>query len=415
MQYYFLGRDVSTNFTNFHKDITDKFDYSFICGDLNFRLNISRLHADWLISREGMDHQLPMCDIFSTFQEFTQALEFDQLRKVMEEGTEFLGFHEAPINFPPTFKYDVAPHSKYTKGNASKSMRLERAGDNSTTLTDLEERALEELENGEANETASMASSTSTSVKSKVWDRESDGECIPSPSTPTMVTSVSKASVASTGTRKAKLKWFTLPSPSLSSPTALFRPKQQHASTPRLGDFPPPRNYHNYNLQGKSGHDSRPPMILVDASKPNTNNDGTPISEERGIYDSSNKRRVPSWCVFSYSPSRCSKDSLPGVGVIESSGNPLLYQTSSQKNMFQALLAGSDLANFWRVLSEHPLDDLLSKPPKNFRKMTKSDKNSRSLPSLHFRPSLKQPWRKVHAIYSKENLLLLRLPLLLYQ
>jgi hypothetical protein len=35
------------------KDITDKFDYTFLCGDLNFRLDISRLHADWLISRQG--------------------------------------------------------------------------------------------------------------------------------------------------------------------------------------------------------------------------------------------------------------------------------------------------------------------------------------------------------------------------
>jgi hypothetical protein len=34
-------------------DITDRFDYAFLCGDLNFRLNITRLHADWLISRHG--------------------------------------------------------------------------------------------------------------------------------------------------------------------------------------------------------------------------------------------------------------------------------------------------------------------------------------------------------------------------
>ena len=36
------------------EDLTDKFDYTFIFGDLNFRLDISRLHADWLISRQGM-------------------------------------------------------------------------------------------------------------------------------------------------------------------------------------------------------------------------------------------------------------------------------------------------------------------------------------------------------------------------
>ena len=36
-----------------NKDITDRFDYTFFCGDLNFRLDISRLHADWLIARQG--------------------------------------------------------------------------------------------------------------------------------------------------------------------------------------------------------------------------------------------------------------------------------------------------------------------------------------------------------------------------
>lgn len=34
-------------------DITDQFDYTFICGDLNFRLDITRQHADWLIARKG--------------------------------------------------------------------------------------------------------------------------------------------------------------------------------------------------------------------------------------------------------------------------------------------------------------------------------------------------------------------------
>lgn len=34
-------------------DITDRFDFAFLCGDLNFRLDVTRLHADWLISRRG--------------------------------------------------------------------------------------------------------------------------------------------------------------------------------------------------------------------------------------------------------------------------------------------------------------------------------------------------------------------------
>lgn len=42
-----------TNQADDYVDPTDKYDYSFLCGDLNFRLDISRLHADWLISRQG--------------------------------------------------------------------------------------------------------------------------------------------------------------------------------------------------------------------------------------------------------------------------------------------------------------------------------------------------------------------------
>lgn len=38
---------------------------------------------------------------------YDQALEFDQLRKVLREGEAFRGFEEAPIHFPPTYKYDV--------------------------------------------------------------------------------------------------------------------------------------------------------------------------------------------------------------------------------------------------------------------------------------------------------------------
>ena len=42
-------------FVNRAVDLTDRFDFSFLCGDLNFRLDISRLHADWLISRQGLN------------------------------------------------------------------------------------------------------------------------------------------------------------------------------------------------------------------------------------------------------------------------------------------------------------------------------------------------------------------------
>jgi hypothetical protein len=46
--------------------------------------------------------------------EYSQALTFDQLLALMGKG-EFPGFREAPIDFPPTFKYDVDLGSKAGK------------------------------------------------------------------------------------------------------------------------------------------------------------------------------------------------------------------------------------------------------------------------------------------------------------
>ncbi|CAE6456293.1 unnamed protein product [Rhizoctonia solani] len=80
-------------------DITDAFDYTFIFGDLNFRLNVSRLHADWLISR----------------QEYLRAQEFDELRANMRSNKIFSGFEEPQISFPPTFKYDVPKSRHHTR------------------------------------------------------------------------------------------------------------------------------------------------------------------------------------------------------------------------------------------------------------------------------------------------------------
>src|ERR1700730_4135908 len=85
-------------------DVTDKFDYTFLFGDLNFRLELSRLHADWLISRQGaiVPAVLAYWAIFYISPEYEQALAFDQLRKEMQTGEAFIGFYEAPIAFPPT-------------------------------------------------------------------------------------------------------------------------------------------------------------------------------------------------------------------------------------------------------------------------------------------------------------------------
>ena len=88
---------------NNKEDITERFDFTWIMGDLNMRVDITRKHADWLIMNK----------------DYKAALEFDQLRNVMKSKQGFVGFNEAEITFPPTFKYDVRRRS--TRHNRRKS------------------------------------------------------------------------------------------------------------------------------------------------------------------------------------------------------------------------------------------------------------------------------------------------------
>lgn len=105
----FLPKDDPRNDDD---DLTTCFDYAFWFGDLNFRVDITRQHADWLIKKQQYDH----------------ALAFDQLKKIMREQPHiFNGFKEAPIKFPPTFKYDVLKTIK-AKKNEERAAAKRRKG-----------------------------------------------------------------------------------------------------------------------------------------------------------------------------------------------------------------------------------------------------------------------------------------------
>ncbi|CAH0397939.1 unnamed protein product [Chilo suppressalis] len=79
------------------KDVTSNFDYVFWCGDLNFRLGEPRAAVlRWIEqTRFPLPHHLPH-----------GLLHADQLTAVLEDGAAFRDFKEAPITFPPTYKYD---------------------------------------------------------------------------------------------------------------------------------------------------------------------------------------------------------------------------------------------------------------------------------------------------------------------
>ncbi|GAA96455.1 uncharacterized protein L969DRAFT_94545 [Mixia osmundae IAM 14324] len=74
------------------KDVLSSFDVAFLSGDLNFRLELTRTHADGLMA----------------MQSYEQALTFDQLNRAMKRrATPLLGLREHPIDFPPSYKWDL--------------------------------------------------------------------------------------------------------------------------------------------------------------------------------------------------------------------------------------------------------------------------------------------------------------------
>ncbi|XP_046960004.1 inositol polyphosphate 5-phosphatase E isoform X1 [Vanessa cardui] len=79
------------------KDVTNNFDYVFWCGDLNFRLGEPRAAVlRWIEQTQfPLPPNLPH-----------GLLHADQLTAVLEDGAAFRDFREAPITFPPTYKYD---------------------------------------------------------------------------------------------------------------------------------------------------------------------------------------------------------------------------------------------------------------------------------------------------------------------
>ncbi|XP_072932057.1 inositol polyphosphate 5-phosphatase E isoform X2 [Epargyreus clarus] len=79
------------------KDVTNNFDYVFWCGDLNFRLGEPRA----AVLRWMEQTQFPLPPHLPH-----GLLHADQLTAVLEDGAAFRDFREAPITFPPTYKYD---------------------------------------------------------------------------------------------------------------------------------------------------------------------------------------------------------------------------------------------------------------------------------------------------------------------
>jgi hypothetical protein len=254
----------------------------------------------------------------------------------MINGLAFVGFQEADIDFPPTFKYDVRRtlslnrrhkrHGSSRKHTEERSQRFESPDEKEHDH--LEPEDAEEEPEGEA---ASMASTLASSMQSKAGtDRENDDDYFhASPSTQTMASSNSKASVAA---EKAKMKFLSLISPlsptAITSPTKLLRSKHKTMHAPHsLLDvtsnavLPPGQ----LSLEAVDKPNLRPPpMIFVSSTKssvPSDDEDG----DGRGVYDTSHKKRVPSWYISIFMSGYNEIDDHLRLGATEYYGNPLYY------------------------------------------------------------------------------------------
>ena len=296
------------------EDLTDRFDYTFIFGDLNFRLDISRLHADWLLSRS----------------DYAQALGFDQLRNIMQHGDAFVGFNEADIDFPPTFKYDVMRTLKRLKPRSTRSAKRDSALAENPLMEEPEVHVDDvdaEVENGDGyGDNDDAGSTTSSNTASLNYRLLSEREPVEGDyfsrthalraSTGNLVQKVKTMAAA----QKVKTKWLARPpsvpssllpnNKSISSPmlnSGLSKSKKSsreelseqrtQALSSKVASVTPP------TLDASSTKSSTisrsvdrsllgPPPSRTDPSRSTSDEE---VDEDRGVYDSSSKKRVPSW------------------------------------------------------------------------------------------------------------------------
>ena len=272
--------------------------------------------------------------------EYADALEFDQLQLAMKSGGGFSGFSEAPINFPPTFKYDVLQTLKRhrsvravisKKARHLRSARHANGGD--ATLDEAEENDLSSSsDSDEEQEGNSMVSSGWQSAQSK-YTTDNEPSDDPDDDTDNPTSSAAQNAIAnsvshphavqqllfsSPAAQRAKTKFLSLvasnpqgptrvnsgrgTSPnitplSINRPLARSRAKSDVGSptSPTLGTRLP-----NTSLEiiRSPSQNLKPPPLNRSQSTKSANPERHEAPEEGrrcGVYDSSSKQRVPSW------------------------------------------------------------------------------------------------------------------------
>lgn len=267
------------------------------------------MHADWLIAHQGfIILYLFFYLLLSLYLAFKQAFEFDQLHVLMKQGAFLKGFCEAPIDFPPTFKYDVLRTIKHSKQPRSSITLVDDRSNQLPASRELE--ALEETDDyDEEIEGDSLVSSNVSRPPTNPGD--DDETFFASVSTPSILNN----DFTSPRRSKPRSRWHSVFSPSfITKPKKLLKTKKQetqqlHSQTPSpavLSALSSPLPSVEIGTPRKRPI-LRPPPILVDSSESQSTSGsrGDLLEADKGVYDSSHKKRVPSWYVpylFSMDP-----------------------------------------------------------------------------------------------------------------
>ena len=215
------------------------------------------------------------------FSEYTKAFQFDQLQKLMKDGKAFVGFQEGIINFPPTFKYDVArnPRLKHAPSKRGHSPHTPQA---EILVNKSQEQLAHEDHDDDAVSLVSSVSQASScgderielatravtqndvSLDTKIKDKKTRKRW------KSLITGfqshrLQRHSVGKNAPRRSLEETQRKPKDSTPSPRHSLDDSQM---------FPPPTSMNNSIKTNLSSEDQ-----LAD----------------KGVYDSSHKQRVPSW------------------------------------------------------------------------------------------------------------------------
>lgn len=265
--------------------------------------------------------------------EYEQALAFDQLRNIMRNGQAFTGFNEGPINFPPTFKYDVLRSLKRSKSRKERERPAHTFG-----LSEVEEREIEdndEDDDSEEGEGEGDATSVTSGWPMSIQSRRTNGEneeedyfqhassVPPSPKPPSAAVA---AQMVQKGVSKAKAKWISLLTPgatgspidpSFGRPASLLSSASKRMSTLTLPPLNSKTTPNSPTLPSTPSiavhgmkHSKSAPSASTSSGVRKTSSSKRPTSTksgkgaedtesedevDKGVYDSSSKQRVPSW------------------------------------------------------------------------------------------------------------------------